>query len=48
MGVTKEVVTQLKEEALSTGLVINENKIHDKKRKYNKFRARSDNQWEDI
>jgi hypothetical protein len=29
--VTEEVVTQLKEAALSTGLVINENKIHEKK-----------------
>jgi hypothetical protein len=46
--VTEEVVTQLKEAALSTGLVINENKIHEKKQKYNKFRARSDNRWEDI
>jgi hypothetical protein len=46
--VTEEVVTQLKEAALSTGLVINKNKIHKKNQKCNKFRARSDNQWEDI
>jgi hypothetical protein len=46
--VTEEVVVRLKEAALSTGLVINKNKIHEKKQKYNKFRARSDNRWEDI
>jgi len=41
--VSEEVVTQLKEAALSTGLVIIENKIHEKKQKCNKFRAKSDN-----
>jgi hypothetical protein len=40
----KDVVTQIKEAAVSTGLVINENKKkHENKQKYNKFRARSDN-----
>jgi hypothetical protein len=46
--VTEEVVTQIKAAALSAGLVINENRIDEKKQKCNKFRARSDNWWADI
>jgi len=39
-----EAVTQIKEAAVSTGLVINDTKqVHKNKQKYNKFRARSDN-----
>jgi hypothetical protein len=34
----KEVVTQLKEAALSTGLLINENKVCENKQIYNKCR----------
>jgi hypothetical protein len=37
------VAAQIKEAAISNGLVINESKIHDNEEKYNIFRARSDN-----
>ena len=38
----EEIVIQIKEAALSIGLVIHEN-VHEHQQKYNKFRTRSDN-----